>query len=411
MLLGWGKNKRRHGPDLTDELRGLAPLDGKTEDELHAIVAATESVDVDPGVLPEHYTDHDHVFLRSGSLRIITPSGRALSLDASDGTARYPLPRSNVAATIKAMSPCRMLRVHGGAIAPSLAPTPQPPRLTAAEAEAVEGLHDYLSSANHELPSMPDLAMKIGAAIDKSTTSSADIARLIQLDPALSSRILSVVNSAAFGGVKRVTSIQQATTRLGRTNVRSLVFSSLLKGIFKTNSPTLKRHMRSLWKNSAHVAALSFVLGRVTPGIDPEQALLAGLIHDIGSIAVIGGVSKYPAIAERDEVFRHVLDSLRATTGLKTVNHWGLHREFGDVVTDSGNWSRTGSAVAELTDVVLLAKLHAAIGKPAQADMPRIDAVPAFGKLAEGHLTPQSSLAALEDAAADVREIQALIEN
>lgn len=411
MLLGWTKRTQKPEIGLAEELAGLAPLEGKSEEELRAVIAATESLEIAPGPLQDRMTDHEQVFLREGSVQIATLSGRRLGVEAGSNAARFPLPRSNVAASIEATSACRLLRIHGGAIPPALVPSPQPPKLTAAEVEAVEGLHDYLSSSNHELPSLPDLAIKIGAAIDKSTTTSTDIARLIQLDPALSSRILSVVNSAAFGGVKRVTNMQQATTRLGRTNVRSLVLSSLLKGIFKTDSRLLKKRMESLWRNSARVAALSFVLGRVTPGIDPEQALLAGLIHDIGSIAVIGGITQYPLIAERDDVFQHVLDSLRGSAGLQTVNHWGLHKEFGEVVTNGTNWFRLGSAIPEITDVVMLARLHAAIGSQDQASLPRIDEVPAFGKLADGRLTPRRSLAALENAAADVREIQALIEN
>lgn len=411
MLMGWAKKKRETTVDLAGELAQLGPLEGKSADVLKSVLAVSDVRDVEPGALPGGFTDHDQIFLRSGEIAITTASGRAVALKADAYGARFPLPPGRIASRIEARTPCRLLRVRGGAIPQSLAATPQAPRLNTAEADAVNGLRDYMSAGNHELPSLPDLAMKIGTAIDKSTTASADIARLIQLDPVLSSRILSVVNSAAFGGVRRVTSIQQATTRLGRNNIRSLVFSTLLKGIFKVDSPILKKRMRHLWQQSAHVAALSFVLGRVTPGIDPEQALLAGLIHDIGSIAVIGGIIQFPLIAERDEVYRHVLDSLSGSAGLQTVNHWRLHKEFGEVVSDGSNWWRTGSAIPDLVDVVLLARLHAAVGLQTQAGLPRIDEVPAFGKLADGQLTPQRSLAVLANAAADVREIQSLIEH
>ena len=67
--------------------------------------------------------------------------------------------------------------------------------------------------------------------------------------------------------------------------------------------------METLWQHSAYVAALSFVLGRETPGIDPEQALLAGLIHDIGSVAAIGGVNRFPVLAKREEVLDYTIAS------------------------------------------------------------------------------------------------------
>ena len=218
-----------------------------------------------------------------------------------------------------------------------------------------------------------------------------------------------MVNSAAFGGVNKIKSIQQATARLGRRKVRSLVYSCLLKSIFKINSTALRKHMEALWQHSAYVAALSFVLGRATPGIDPEQALLAGLIHDIGSVAVIGGVNRFPLLAEREEVLAYTMASSRIEMGMLTLKQWGLQDELQDVVSNAENWHRMGSAIPENTDVVILAQLHARIGSPHQGELPRIDTVPAFFKLAHGELTPRHSLSVLDQAEEDVREVHALI--
>ena len=283
------------------------------------------------------------------------------------------------------------------------------PELSPAEAEALDALRTYFRKEHCELPSLPDLALKIGKAIDTPDNANEDIARLIQLDPALTARIVSVVNSAAFGGFSKIKSIHQATARLGRNKVRSLVYSCLLKSIFKINSGTLKKHMEALWQRSAYVAALSFVLGRETPGIDPEQALLAGLIHDIGAVAVIGGINRFPGLAEREEVLEYTITSSRLEMGLLTLKQWGLEEELHDVVINAQNWYRIGSAIPENPDVVILAQLHALIGSRQQARLPRVDTIPAFSKLAHGELTPHHSLAILEEAEADVREVRALI--
>ena len=286
---------------------------------------------------------------------------------------------------------------------------PTNPALTAEENEAFAQLRTYFRTQHAELPSLPDLALKIGKAIDDPNNANEDIARLIQLDPSLSARLISVVNSAAFGGFNRITSINQASARLGRNKVRSLVYSCLLKSIFKISSTPLKRHMEALWQHSVHVAALAFVLGRETPGIDAEQALLAGLIHDIGSVAVIGGINRFPVLARRQEVIDYAIASLRIEVGVHTLRHWRLGDEFGDVITDAENWQRVGSAIPDNTDVVILSQLHALIGSAGQGRLPRIDEVPAFHKLARGQLTPRHSLSILDEADADVREVRALI--
>ena len=167
--------------------------------------------------------------------------------------------------------------------------------------------------------------------------------------------------------------------------------------------------METLWQHSASVAALSFVLGRATPGIDPEQALLAGLIHDIGAISVIGGIGEFPILAEREQVLDHVIADLRVEAGIQTLTCWGLQDELQDVVEHAEDWLRMGSAIPDNTDVVILAQLHALIGSPRQTGLPRVDEVPAFCKLAQGELTPSHSLRILEEAAADVREVHSLI--
>jgi HD-like signal output (HDOD) protein len=154
---------------------------------------------------------------------------------------------------------------------------------------------------------------------------------------------------------------------------------------------------------------LSFVLGRETPGIDPEQALLAGLIHDIGSVAVIGGINRYPLLAKRPEVLDYAIASLRLEAGMLTIKSWNLEDEFADVIQNADNWYRIGTAIPDNTDVVILAQLHALIGKQPQGAIPAIDEVPAFAKLAHGDLTPRQSLSLLEEAESDVREVRALI--
>lgn len=191
--------------------------------------------------------------------------------------------------------------------------------------------------------------------------------------------------------------------------MRSLVYSCLLKSIFKINSSALKRHMETLWQHSVHVAALSFVLGRETPGIDSEQALLAGLIHDIGAVAVIGGINHFPTLSRREEVLDYTIESLRIEIGLQTLRQWGLFNEFEEVIRDAENWYRVGMAIPQNADVVILAQLHARVGTPGQDKLPRIDSIPAFSKLVRGALTPRNSLGILEEAEEDVREIRALI--
>ena len=417
MFGSWLGAKKRATSIVVDDLAGLRPYAQLPRATIESSLDLVERIHLKPGVIGDELPADRTLFLHSGSLQLQTVSGFVLHLDADSLQARFPLPDRSTLVSLYAAEPSAILVVPTELASdtdglasqnPDIA-KPDTLKLSAEESDAFEDLRAYFRKEHCELPSLPDLALKIGKAIDDRNNDNEDIARLIQLDPSLTARIISVVNSAAFGGLNKITSTAQATARLGRKKVRSLVYSCLLKSIFKVKSTTLKKRMESLWQHSASVAALSYVMGRETPGIDPEQALLAGLVHDIGAVAVIGGINKYPVLANREAVMNLAISSLRMEAGVRTLKQWKLQNEFAEVVRNSSNWYRIGSAIPDNTDVVILARMHALIGTPEQADLPRIDDVPAFSKLARGGLSPQQSLTLLEEAAEDVREVRALI--
>ncbi|MCB1775325.1 MAG: HDOD domain-containing protein [Gammaproteobacteria bacterium] len=410
-MFGFSKARERTAPTVNvDLLAGLRPLTGAPTSTLARLVASASTSQAASGLVALEDTPGRMDFLLRGNLQIQTRTGSMLLLKAGSRQACFPLPRANQVTSMFAIETCTLLHLPENELpaAPSLE-AEAATTTSDGEAEALARLRDQLAGGNQELPSLPDLALKISQAIDSKDTSNDDIARLIQIDPALTARLLSVVNSSAFGGVSKITSVQQAVSRLGRNKVRSLVYSCLLKSIFKIQSPVLKKTMESLWQHSAHVAALSFVLGRQTPGIDPEQAMLAGLVHDIGAIAAIDGISRYSKLAENETSLKRAIDQLRVELGIKTLQHWGLCDEFGPVIRHAEDWHRIGSAIPDNADIVVLAQMHAMIGTPRMSTLPRISEIPAFDKLTNSEMTPRQSLNLLEEAAGEVREVHALI--
>lgn len=389
-------------------LAGFVPFIRMPGTTLDRMLGHAETLHFSPGLIGDRLPAGRQCYLLDGALQLQTTTGTMLMLRAGSDQARYPLPATHALVSVLATEPCRLISM------PRLrerrrASAVGQPEMSSDESDALQLLRGYLQSNQCELPTLPDLAIKISRAIDDPETTNQDVTRLIQIDPALSARVLSVVNSAAFGAMGKITSINQAAGRLGRNKVRSLVYSCLLKSIFSIEFPALKARMQSLWQHSAEVAALAFVLGRTTPGIDPEQAMLAGLVHDIGAIAVICAAGQFPALAARDDLLDFAISELRVELGLRVLARWRLEDELGEVVRDAENWWRTGSAVAETADVVMLAQMHSMIGTPAQRRLPPMDQVPAFAKLAGGALSPRASLNLLEMAAAEVREVHALI--
>ena len=404
-----GRQTRRNPVDVV-ELMQLAACRTLPPARLEELAAQGVIRYLEPGLVDPPANAPRDTYLRSGSLQIQTRSGYVLTIDAGSPQAAYPIPLPPDSVSVFAAEPSRLLSLPACADTDaSRAPQAGEPPMSDDQRLDLVRLRKRFASGNSELPSLPDLAMRIGRAIDDSGNSNRDIARVIQLDPALTARMLSIVNSPAFGGFKKISTITQATTRLGRARVRSLVYSCLVRSIFKINSRALERRMEKIWNRSVNVAALSFVLARETPGVDAEQAMLAGLTHAIGAVAVLGGVKRYPSIANNAALLDFAIDSLGVEAGIASVRQWDQNEDLETVIRGAGRWQRIGWAVPDTLDIVNLAILHAAVGKPEARDMPTIDSVPAFDKLAHGRLSPHRSLHLLEEADKDVREVRRLL--
>ena len=278
-----------------------------------------------------------------------------------------------------------------------------------------------LQSGKLELPSMPATGVRIAKHLEEPGADSDSIARIIQLDPALTARLIQVANSPAFKGRSRIESCREAVTRMGLSTTRDLVISFVLKGIFRSRNPMLRQRMEQVWHHSTRVAAISHVLARQVHGLDAGQAMLAGLMHDIGVIPVLNNAARYPQLAENAELLERVVNRLRGDCGAMILRKWAFAPEFIDVAMHAEDWQRKkrggvlrimrkGGVHADYTDVVIIAQMHSYIGTSRMAEIPRIDTVPAFRKMALGEMSPGMSLSVMDEAQEEIAAMQQVLQ-
>ncbi len=267
-----------------------------------------------------------------------------------------------------------------------------------------------LQDGDFEIPSMPDIAIRISKALNNPDATSTDIARIIQMDPALAARIIHIVNSPLYASRHRIDNCPDAVTRLGRATTRSLVLSFILKNLFRTRHAALRRRMSELWAHSRKVAAVCHVLARLGSKLDPDQAMLAGLIHDIGAIPILNAAKDYPELIENPDLLDKTVNRLQARTGALVLRQWNFMDELADVALQAENWAWDESNTINYIDLVILGQLHAYIGTPRMQALPRIDLVPAFHKLGNGKLSPQQSLKIIEKSKSDIQAVEQLLD-
>ena len=146
----------------------------------------------------------------------------------------------------------------------------------------VESVDELLDGVKH-LSTLPQAAVQVMRLVEDPESTAEDFQRVISLDPALSARIIKVVNSSFYGVSRQVDSIQEAVVLVGLKVVNSIAIAGSFHKFVKVES-TGDFDPADLWNHSTAVATVATELARLNDHVQPDQAFLAGLIHDLGII-------------------------------------------------------------------------------------------------------------------------------
>jgi len=227
------------------------------------------------------------------------------------------------------------------------------------------------------LPTLPEVALKIREAVESENTSAQQVAETLTQDASLSARLIQVSNSPLYRSRTPIEDLQMAVTRLGIRMVRDLVISLAMKQIYQATSDVLDEHFRRIWNTSVEVAAICRMFATTVPGINPEQALLAGLIHNIGALPILVMAEDDNDLFNDGEALGQVISELQGRVGILILETWNFGDAMIDVVKNAHNFSYDHEGGADLVDLVQIALLQ---GGHVDADVDW-GSVPAFAKL------------------------------
>jgi putative nucleotidyltransferase with HDIG domain len=149
---------------------------------------------------------------------------------------------------------------------------------------------------DHDLPPMPNVAQQILKLISDPDTTAEVLQKKISSDQALTTRILKVANSPFYGVPRSVRTLSTAIMILGYKMIRNLVLTTMTKSINRKFG--LIEMM--MWEHSIGVSVASFLIAKEVRFPDPEEAFLAGLLHDIGKQVLNNcEAEKYMRVIER----------------------------------------------------------------------------------------------------------------
>ncbi len=259
------------------------------------------------------------------------------------------------------------------------------------------------------LPSLPNVALKLNKVMASDDIGINEAVDIIHMDSAIVTKLVQVSNSPAYARANPITNCHDAVLRLGLEATRNLVMGISLKQLFKCDNKQLLQSMESLWKKSLYLSSLSFVLASETKVINPDDALLAGLVADIGTIPLLHFAEEYPSGHPDFNDIESAMPYLRAPVGSLVLHTLGFSKELSAIPHHSEDWFYDSGDKLTITDIVILAKLHSYISTKKTEGLPYINSIPAYSKLKKGSLDANFSLMILQKAQSRVNSTMRML--
>lgn len=249
------------------------------------------------------------------------------------------------------------------------------------EQKILQMLETKIKANQLVLPSMPDVFLHIKKIVDDPSSNMGNISKVISRDPSLTARILKVANNALYRGNHEITNLQLAVSRMGLQLIKTLVTSHSITQMFNQPKGVLKPFFNNLHKHSTEVSANAYAIATHYTKLNPDDALLAGLVHNIGYLPMTECVDTYPEIENNPSLLIEVMDKVHTKVGEMILNSWAFPQNIIDASIHYVEQFRTGAPDIDLTDIVIIAGLNTYRGTDHPCTLPDWSQYPAFQKI------------------------------
>ncbi|TFW33794.1 HDOD domain-containing protein [Massilia horti] len=171
--------------------------------------------------------------------------------------------------------------------------------------DRLEALKRIAAQANRgelTFPTSVDATLKLQRALTDPGCHLEAAARLVQAEPLLAARTVAIANSVTFNraGID-VTNVPAAVQRVGFRTLGALAAAVIVRQLDSgITDPDLRAKADQLWQHSAHVAALAQLIARRVSHVDPETAMFAGIVHEVGGFYLLSRAEEYPGLLDGD---------------------------------------------------------------------------------------------------------------
>lgn len=224
-------------------------------------------------------------------------------------------------------------------------------------------LQDIAQELSGEMvfPTSFDAVMRLRQGLDDPNIGMDRVVALIQLDPLISARVIALANSAFYNrGVGEIRDLRRAIERVGLQVVRTSALAIALKQLLLARHVVaFQKQADQLWAHSLRSASAAYVIAKRLSRVNPDEAMLAGLIHDVGAFYMMYRASQYEELVLRPESTRYLVIRWHEAVGHSLAVALGIPEPVADAILYHDQPRPFPERPRTLADVVYAANLLA----------------------------------------------------
>ncbi|MCH2055436.1 MAG: HDOD domain-containing protein [Thalassotalea sp.] len=192
------------------------------------------------------------------------------------------------------------------------------------------------------LPTLPEIALKVREAADDPDINLNQMSEVIAQDPALSMGMLKVANSAVMGRTVKVETVNQAVTRIGLRQIKSIATAMAIEQVFVSENDIIAMYMKKSWEKTVSVAAAAIALMTFYTQENKHTSLaldtltLAALVHNVGVLPILTESENHPDVFANPTFLQQAIVKLGSIIGAEVTKAWGFAEDFTALVS---SWS------------------------------------------------------------------------
>ena len=220
------------------------------------------------------------------------------------------------------------------------------------------------------LPSFPESAIQIKNTIENNDCEINQVVNLIQSDPGLSAKLIKTANSPLYRGVSDCNNITSAVMRLGLATTKQMAMSFAVLNLFESDSKVLNQQMENIRKKCIQVACLAYIISKNISHLEPEEAILAGLLYPIGKIIVLTYAEHFHPIDKKPGELAFLISSLQDHAGEISTQQWQFPKHLIEVASGKNLTNKPEDSLINYNELIKSCKLLSLI------KMDKLEALP-----------------------------------